>query len=130
MRSTRKINNIKLVNEKRDSRLKLTKQHILSNSLSGILNNQKWQKLFEWLDERRTVFKVTFLLSKVEMSCDWIREIEKTSILLDDSGNFVEFYEINSVKTITSAQLIKFLELNSLDFSETDREIEIYGYRK
>lgn len=128
MTNIKKINNIKLVNEKRESRLKLTKQYIQSNSISGIMNNQKWQKLFDWFDENRTIFKVTFLLSKEEISCDWIREIEETSVLLNDSGNFVEFYEINSVKTITSHELIKFLKLNNLDYSDTNGEIKICGY--
>ena len=130
MTHTKTNKNVSQKKEKRSSRLKQTKQYILSNSITGILNNQKWKELFDWLDSHGIAFKLRILLSKDEIDCDWIRELEDTSILIDDSGDFIEFYEIESIKTKYNRELIEFLKPTNFDYNNTHEEIEIYGYKK
>ena len=116
--------------EKRESRLKQTKQFILSNSISGLLNNQKWYDLFDWLDNEKVSFKMKILLSSEEQNCDWIRELEDTSILIDDTGNFIEFFEIEKIKTTNHNGLSEFLRLSNFEYDDSQEEIEVYGYKK
>lgn len=116
--------------EKRKSRLKATKQYLLENSISGLLNNQKWYKLFDWLHIERISFKLKFLVSKEEIKCDWIREVENTSILIDDSGDFIEFLEIESLKIPNKEEIVEFLKTSNIHYIEAPDEIEVRGYNR
>ena len=70
------------------------------------------------------------LLSSEEQNCDWIRELEDTSILIDDTGNFIEFFEIEKIKTTNHNGLSEFLRLSNFEYDDSQEEIEVYGYKK
>lgn len=116
--------------EIRQSRIKQTKRLILEHNFAGLLNNQKWFRIFDWLNMNSIDFHLKTLNSSDKVICKFIRELEKSSILIDDSGNFIEFLEIESI-TIKKTDKILFLlkELN-VDYSACGSCIDINGYRK
>jgi hypothetical protein len=116
--------------EIRKSRLNQTKQYILSNSISGVLNNQKWHNIFDRLDDNKKEFLIKTLLSGQEKNCKWIRELEKTAILIDDFGDFTEFLEIERLIICKSRELIEFLDSSNIEYYRIEENIEIYGYKK
>ncbi len=116
--------------EKRESRLKQTQQFILSNSIAGLLNNHKWYSLFEWIECENIPFGIKILLSGEYRKCDWIRELEDTAILIDDKGDFIEFFEIESLQTVNHNGLSEFLRVSNFDYNETQEGIEVYGYKR
>lgn len=115
--------------EKYDSRIKQTRAYILDNNLSGLLNNQKWQKIFEWVERNQTPFTLTTLLNSNEQTCTFIRELENNSILIDDSGQFIDFLEINKLTVSKSLSLTSFLAESSIDYADNDKTTVIIGYR-
>ncbi len=129
MRTERAKNTNQRRIERRQSRLKQTRQLIVSRSIYGLLNNQKWLTFFEWLEDQRFVFKVNTLLNDEWLKCDWIRELGHSSVLIDDHGDFIEFFEIKSLKTKKSLQLLDFLREKNIEFQEHQEVIEILGYR-
>jgi len=121
--------NRKRLEEKRNSRIKEAKKVILNNNLSGILNNTKWYKLFSLLEENEIAFEVYLITESSYRRCDLIRELEDTSILIDNSGDFIEFTEIMSVQFANTESNISLLE--NLNFGEYIQKgkIVIEGYR-
>lgn len=122
------INN-HLNQEKRLSRLKITKNLILSDSITGLLNNQKWIKIFEIIDIHRAGFEIKTLLSENYIGCSFIREPEKTSLLIDDSGDFIEFFEIYRLKTKKTNELITLFDKIKVKYIDLNDLIEIEGYK-
>lgn len=116
--------------EKRLSRLKITKNLILDNSFIGLLNNQKWFRIFEVLDAINIEFNVKTLDSENYKTCTSIRELEQNSLLIDDSGNFIEFFEIEKLKFKKINQLITLIGEMKLDYTDIEETIEINGYNK
>lgn len=122
------INN-HLNQEKRLSRLKITKNLILSDSITGLLKNQKWIKIFEIIDIHRADFEIKTLLSENYIGCSFIRELEKTSLLIDDSGDFIEFFEIYRLKTKKTNELITLFDKIKVKYIDLNDLIEIEGYK-
>ena len=115
--------------EKRQSRLKLTKQYISANSTIGLLNNSKWLNLFEYLDRTRNEFQIKTLMANDLRSCSYIRELESMSVLIDDSGDFIEFLEIDTLRTKSTDDIIKLLDNLNIEYSNYNGFIEVCGYR-
>ena len=115
--------------EKRQSRLKLTKQYIFANSTIGLLNNSKWLHLFEYFDRTHNEFQIKTLMANDLRSCSYIRELESTSVLIDDSGDFIEFLEIDTLRTKSTDDIIKLLDNLNIEYSNYNGFIEVCGYR-
>lgn len=115
--------------EKYDSRIKQTRAYIVDNKLSGLLNNQKWQRIFEWLEKNQTAFTLTILLNPDQRTCTFIRELENNSILVDDSEQFVDFLEISKLTISKFTTLTSFLDKSNIKYSENDKTLDIIGYR-
>jgi hypothetical protein len=131
MTQTNKANiNFQRKQEKRLSRLKITKNLILNNSFTGLLNNQKWIKIFEVIDINNIDFEIKTLLSENYKTCNFIRELENTSLLIDDSGDFIEFFEIDRLKTKKNNDLITLLDEIKAKYTDQNGLIEIEGYNK
>ena len=131
MTQTNKANTInERKQEKRLSRLKITKNFILNESLTGLLNNQKWIKIFEVIDINNIDFEIKKLLSENYKPCSFIRELENTSLLIDDSGDFIEFFEIDRLKVKKVNELITLLEEIKAKYTDQNELIEIEGYNK
>lgn len=131
MTQTNKANiNNQREQEKRLSRLKITKNLILNNSFAGLLNNQKWGRIFAVLDFTNTEFEIKTLLSENYRTCSLIRELETTSLLIDDSGDFIEFLEIDRLKTKKVNELITLLDEMKIKYTDRNERIEIEGYNK
>jgi hypothetical protein len=84
--------------EIRQSRIKQTRALIETKGLSGLFNNTKWLEVFEWIDDSRMAFDIKLLSEDNIRHCDFIRELENTSVLIDDTGDFIEFLEIELLK--------------------------------
>ncbi|MEM7162358.1 MAG: DUF6678 family protein, partial [Bacteroidota bacterium] len=84
-------------NEIRDSRIKETRNFIRSKSLSSLMNNHKWFQIFELIKEQQTEFELKTVLSSEIRKAHSILELEKSSILIDNSGEFIEFLELDQI---------------------------------
>jgi hypothetical protein len=116
--------------EKRLSRLKITQHLILNNSFTGLLNNQKWLRIFEVLDINQIEFEIKTLLSENYKKCSFIRELENTSLLIDDTGDFIEFLEIDRLKTRKVNQLTTLMDETKIRYIDRNELVEIEGYNK
>ncbi len=115
--------------EKYQSRIKQTRAYILNNNLSGLLNNHKWQEIFEYLKFNHVPFTLTTLLNSTEKTCTFIRELENNCILIDDSGQFIDFFEIKTLKTSKHDSLKTFLDKLNIEYIDSDTDVEIICYR-
>lgn len=115
--------------EKYDSRIKRARAYIHDNNLSGLLNYQKWYKIFEWLQINQTSFTLTTLLNPNVQTCTFIRELENNSILIDDSGQFIDFLEINKLTIPKTISLTLFLNSTHVEYVDNNNTTEIFGYR-
>lgn len=120
----------KIRNEQRKSRLKRTKDFILMNTTASLMNNHKWQEIFNWIDQHHLQFELKTLLSDQTSSCDRIRELEATSILIDDMGDFIEFLEIEAITVKKNNELIRLLDELNIDYHDRSEWIEIKGYQR
>ena len=116
--------------EKRDSRIKETRNLILSKSLSSIMNNHKWYRIFELIEQHRSEFEIKTLMSSEHKKADHIFELEKSSILFDNSGDFIEFLEIEQLSLKNTSELKSELEKLNVEFFKQAGFIKINGYRK
>ncbi len=114
--------------EPRLSRIKRAKDWILLNTTASLMNNQKWYRLFLWLENHRLEFELKTLPEYHKRSCDMIRELETTSILIDAAGDFIEFLEIESIAINKSDELIRALKEQRVEFHDHLLKIEINGY--
>jgi hypothetical protein len=108
----------------------MTKEFALINTTARLLNNHKWYSIFDRLDDINSVFELKILLSNDIKICHHIQELEKTSILIDDSGDYIEFLEIDRLRIKKTNELMTFLEELNVEFIEQEEYIDIEGYRK
>jgi hypothetical protein len=115
--------------QRRQSRIKQTKDLILAERLSGLLNNTKWHEIFEWIEESRTEFEIKLLSETEPLHSDFIRELEDSSVLVDDKGGFVEFLEIESVTIKNDKKSIEYLDNLRVEYTAHADDLTILGYR-
>lgn len=115
----------------RDSIIKETRNLIISNNLSGLMNNQKWINVFEWIEINRVEFEIkTLLFSNISNTkINKIFELDEKSLLLDNSGNFIDFLEIEFIKLEKTPQTIEALNCFNIEFIEENNKLKIQGYR-
>jgi len=116
--------------EKRDSRIKETRNFILEKTNGSLLNNQKWYRIFEWIEQHQSEFELKTLVSSEYKKADHIFELEKSSILIDNSGDFIEFLELEQLILKNTSELKTELEKLNVEFFEQADFIKINGYRK
>ncbi len=108
----------------------MTKKFIIDNNATGLLNNHKWYKIFEWLNDSNINFQLKTLLSDKSNKYVQIIELEETSVLIDNSGDFIEFLEIDRLTIKKTNELLDFLNDLNIDYVDQIADIEIDGYRK
>lgn len=113
----------------RQSRIRLTKELIQTKNLSGLLNNTKWFEIFECFENSKTTFDLKLLPEDKLRHCDFILELEDTSVLLDNSGDFIDFVEIELVKFKKDPKLTKDLDNLRIEYSADAEYLIIQGYR-
>ena len=114
--------------EKRDSRIKEVKNYISNTSLSSLMNNVKWFKVLEEVEFRDVTFKMKLLLNSETIEVNQIFEIEESSILINNNGEFIEFMEIESIEVPRSIEFKSFCNRMKLLYSEKMDHIQINGY--
>ena len=116
--------------EKRISRIDQTKKLILNKNYSGTLNNRKWIRIFSYLQDHNIKFKIATLTGK-QLEVDFIRELADTSILIDDSGDFIEFLEIDQLIVNKKDEgLLSMLHNRNIEYQQEDSFILIEAYKK
>ena len=93
------------------------------------MNNQKWYRIFEWIEQNNSEFELKTLLSSDIKKSNVILELENSSILIDNSGNFIDFLELEQLTLKNTAVLKAQLNKLNVGFIEQSDEIEIKGYR-
>ena len=116
--------------EIRDSRIKETRNFIRSKSFSSLMNNHKWFQIFELIEEQQSEFELKTVRSFEIRKADSILELEKSSILIDNSGEFIEFLELEQITLKNTAELKSELNNLNVDFYEESDKIKICGYSK
>jgi hypothetical protein len=116
--------------EKRDSRIKQTRKFILENTTPSLLNNHKWYKIFELVEQYCSEFELKILLSSELKNSNQIYELEQSSILVDNSGDFIEFLELEELTLENSPELNAELKKLNIEFLEESNKLTIQGYRK
>jgi len=116
--------------EKRDSRIKETRNFIFKNTSSSLLNNQKWYLIFEWIEKNNSDFELKTLLSSDFRKSKNILELENNSLLIDNSGDFIDFLELETLILKNSKNIKSELDRLNVEFVELPNQIEINGYRK
>jgi len=119
----------KLNIDKRAARIKQAKVLIHQKSKSSLMNNVKWQALFEILEFREVPFHLKRINGYDLKACSFIRELESSAILIDDSGDFTEFLEIEEVLIAKDLDLITELESIGVYHELRDQQICILGYQ-
>ena len=116
--------------EKRISRIDQTKKLILNKNYSGTLNNQKWIRIFSYLQDNNIKFKIATLTGK-QLEVDFIRELADSSILMDDSGDFIEFLEIDQLIINKKDEgLLIMLHNRNIEYQQEESFILIEAYKK
>jgi hypothetical protein len=119
----------RLLNERRQSRINRTRELILTKGLSGLLNNVKWFKIFEYFEDSRTTFDIKLLSEDNLRHSDSILELENTSVLVDNTGDFIDFLEIEFLRIRKEDTLAKHLDELKVDYFEEADNLIIQGYR-
>ncbi len=115
--------------EKRESRIKETQNFILSKTYGSLMNNRKWYRIFEWIELNKIRFKLKTLLSPEFRNVDQIFELESNSVLIEDSGNFIEYLELEEIILEKRSEIKSLLEKLNVEFIEELNSIRILGYR-
>jgi hypothetical protein len=115
--------------EKRDSRIKETRNFILKHTSGSLMNNQKWYRVFELVEQNQSEFELKTLLSSDIKISNNILELENNSVLIDNSGNFIDFLELEKLTLKSTSELETQLKELNVDFTEQSDKIEINGYR-
>lgn len=116
--------------EKRESRIKETRNFIDEKTNGSLMNNQKWLRLFELIEQHNSEFEIKTLLASGIRKADQILELESSSLLIDNSGDFIEFLEIELLVLKNTSDLKSELEKLKVEFTERADFIELHGYRK
>lgn len=112
----------------RQSRIKTTKKFVVSQTKASYLNNVKWRELLERVEVLRIHFYYKTLLVENWRNCNFIRELEETAVLLDDSGDFIELLEIEAIKISHDERLMSFLEINTIHYFAQGEILVIPAY--
>ena len=115
--------------EKRYSRIKETQNLIRSKSFSSLMNNHKWYRILEFIEKNKSEFDLKILLSSEITKTNKIIELEKSSLLTDNSGEFIYFLELESITLKNTSELISELDKLNVDFYKKMDSIKIQGYR-
>jgi hypothetical protein len=115
--------------QKRDSRIKETRNFILKHTSRSLMNNQKWYRVFELVEQNHSEFELKTLLSSDIKISNNILELENNSVLIDNSGNFIDFLELEKLTLKSTSELETQLKELNVDFTEQSGKIEISGYR-
>lgn len=115
--------------EKRDSRIKETRNFILKNSAVSLMNNQKWFQVFELIEQKCSEFELKTLLSSDVIISNHILELENNSVLIDNSGDFIDFLELEKLTLKSTLKLKVQLKKLNIEFTEHSEKIDINGYR-
>lgn len=115
---------------KKLSRSQKIKNTILEKGYSKILNDQKWHNIFEIIDKRNIVFKIKLLVNSNANYCDFIRELNETSMLIDDSENSVAFFEIDYIEINKNNEILALLDNKETEYFMNANSIKIFGYNK
>lgn len=75
------------------------------------------------------VFDIKLLSENKLRHCDFIRELEDTSVLVDDTGDFVEFIEIELLKFKMDDTLTMYLDNSNIEYIVSAEDLIIQGYR-
>ena len=97
-------------------------------SNSGLLNNIKWYNLFECVEHYKLEFELVLTDSKRIISSE-IFELEKQSILIDTSGNFIEYKEIQTLIHPITTVFIQDLKSLNIPYYIEENKIFINGYQ-
>lgn len=122
----KKIN--KKEKEKKLAKLEKVKALISHKGYNRILDDQKWFSIFEIIDNKRIVFKIKLIIDSDTFYCDFIRELDKHCVLVDDSGRFIKYFEIEYIGINQDRAMIDFLENQKIEYSFDGRMIKISGY--
>tara|TARA_X000000950_G_C13545585_1_gene509365 strand:- start:205 stop:594 length:390 start_codon:yes stop_codon:yes gene_type:complete len=114
--------------EIQDSRIKETRNFIHSKSFSSLMNNYKWYQIFEFIEKNQTEFELKTLLSPEIKKANSIIELEKSSILIDNTGEFFEFLELEQITLKNTLELKSKLYKMNINFYEDLDKIKIKGY--
>lgn len=92
------------------------------------MNNSRWRKLFLILREHSLTFRLKTLISESIITAQQIYEIEQTAVLVDNNGDFIEFFEVEKIILPNKPAVTKLLSSAHIRFTERDEVIEIPGY--
>ena len=81
-----------------------------------MLNNQKWYRIFEFIEQNKFEFELKTLLSPDFKKSNHILELEKSSILIDNSGDFIEFLELEQLILNNTLEVKVELENLNIEF--------------
>lgn len=115
--------------EKRISRIKDSKNFILANKLSGLLNNYKWYQVFELIENNHLEFYYKILLDSKVIKSKQLLELEKSSFISDSSTGFIEFLEVDFITFNSSFEVMYELTELNIQFTVSIDKIIINGYR-
>lgn len=117
------------IKEKRNSRIKETRNFIVEKTNGSLMNNRKWLRVFELIEQRNSEFEIKTLLASGIRKADQILELESSSLLIDNSGDFIEFLEIELLVLKNTSDLKSEMKKLNVEFTERADFIEIHGYR-
>jgi predicted TIM-barrel fold metal-dependent hydrolase len=116
--------------EKYNSRIRDTRDFILNHTKGSLLNNQKWNQIFQSIEMMGFEFEIKTLLSTDIVSSKSILELEEKHILVNHSGNFIKFLEIEKLILDDSSELRSEFDKLNVEFFTESEKIIINGYRK
>jgi len=124
----------KKLKQDENSRLKIVKEYIKQNTKGSVLNNLKWSKLFESLDELKISFDINLLtdnINKNNLLTTDIYEIENEAVLTNQYNSFIYYLEIDNIIIEHDNNDIKneFQKMN-IPFEVNDDKIIVKGYYK
>ncbi len=114
--------------QKNLSRLKRVKKIILEKGFYGVLNNQKWFAIFEIIEKNNISFKIKLVDVEREKYCEFIIELESTSLLINNFRNYIEFFEIEYIELHKNNEMLNFLNSKKTNYVENNNKIKILGY--
>jgi len=100
-----------------------------TNNKTGLLNNSKWYNLFKLSDDLSMDLVLKQLNNQNEIYCDFIRELEKDCLMIDDKSGFIKFVDIEKITLKTNLELIAFLDKKNYSFDAEHDSIDVYGYK-
>ena len=115
-------------NAARQSRVKATKKVLDVQGGSAYFNNVKWSQLFELIENINCPFTYKTVLEEGFRSCSFVRELAHSSALLDDTGDFIEFLEIQKLRIGKNEKVVAYLNEKKIFYESIDDDLIIYAY--